>query len=247
MKTFAAIVLLAAALVGPAAEAKAKKSDVKKAEPSQAAPSSKGGSWDVRSRSHAWVAGGGGNIVGGINGGDVEGAYVSSPTLQFGGGAAMGSRALGVGSSEEGGLTSSVTNDKLTGLLVFGKARFFVGNSFNVSGIVSYRRIEVAADIDVTDTATNVSGGLSVDVVSTSFTAGIAIGNHWAFDSGLTLGADWIGYNQPLVSTAKSSTTRRGVLTSGGEDLSDSVQSMAEKLGKTAHAQLLVGTIGFLF
>lgn len=206
-----------------------------------AAPPSNGGTWEVRSRKKVWVAAGGGNVLGGITGGNVEGAYEMGPALQVGGGVALGSQDIPLDDAND--QVVKVDEAKIGGTLFFAKGRYFFGNSFNVAGVLSYRVITASAKINTVDG----TSGLDMEVKSTSITAGVTIGNHWAFNNGLTLGADWIGYHIPLTSGAKTTTTTRGVLTGSSDEFAKDTQDAGETLGKTAHAQLLVATIGFLF
>lgn len=236
------ILILGLGLSGAALakEKKAKKKAEREEEP--AGPSGNGGSSDKRAHSHFWVAGGGGGVMGGVTGGTLEGAYVLSSLLQVGGGFAAGSEDLNAGST---GNTSdiTITNDKIGAKLFFAKARFFVGNSFNVASVLSYRIISATADIKTTDGANEVD----MEVKSSSITVGLTIGNHWAFDNGLTIGADWIGYHYPVSSSAKTATTTKGALSQAETSFADDTQKLGEDLGKIAHTQVLVGTLGFLF
>jgi hypothetical protein len=129
----------------------------------------------------------------------------------------------------------------LTGMAVNIQARYFLSNSFNLSSGLGYRAANIK--YNVADTVGNhVEGELKISSITIPF----FIGNSWTWESGFTLGCDWIGVFIPLSGSSKGSTT--GNLSSSTiTDLNSDFVEMGDKLAKKASLTLALTSIGWAF
>ena len=113
-------------------------------------------------------------------------------------------------------------------------ARWFPGNSFNI--LMGYFQRGIASDAWTT---TNASLGTVTYKVDTKITdLGLAIGNQWIFDFGLTLGADWL-------MLGSGSLTRTDTVTSGTEDATSKAKASSKT--KVSTSGVVVFTLGYSF
>ncbi len=130
------------------------------------------------------VMAGGGQVVGSINGADVEGYWMPSPSMQVGLAYMQGSEDLGT--LED---TQFVTDDfGINAKLIVARFRYFIGNTFNLSAVLGERLINAHATISSKTTTDQVK----LDINSNSTVVGLTIGNHWTYDFGMTLGVDYV-------------------------------------------------------
>ncbi len=124
---------------------------------------------------------------------------------------------------------------------VFGIARYFIGDSFNVYGILGHRSLNW--DIKV-------SNGFRSSLQNTgeakSPTVGVGIGNTWSWDSGFFIGGDWLSYGIPLSKKSSYHTSSQGITTSGMQEVDDEAENAAEKSGNLPHVAMLF-SIGWKF
>jgi hypothetical protein len=135
----------------------------------------------------------------------------------------------------------TVSNLRGTSMALWGYGRFFVGNSFSVTSGLGYRSASITLDI-----ADNRGLGLSGTVSATSFVIPVAIGNHWSWENGLTIGCDWISVMIPITS-ASSSTTSTNLGQSTLTTFSEFMDEQAVKISKTISGTLGLVSIGHLF
>jgi hypothetical protein len=128
---------------------------------------------------------------------------------------------------------------KLTGMYLSADARYFLGNSFNLSSGLGYRAATV--DYTISGPAT-VSGKIDISSIVIPF----FLGNIWSFDNGLYLGCDWVGVLIPISGSTKSSIS--GTLTSTqSKSLNDSLVSTGDSLSKRTSITLLLTHLGWAF
>lgn len=196
-----------------------------------------GSSEGVRSKRMFGVKIGGGNVIGGLSGPMAEVDYFISPSLVTGGGFYSGSLTLTDLSSS----ATITTIGKLSGTMIFAKAKYFVGNSFYLMGVFGQRQIDSEAEIF----SVGKTDGMIVNTSSSSITVGLNIGNQWSFDSGFTIGIDWIGYHNPISASSSSTTETKGVITANHEEFAKDSEELAETLGTVASGTLFVLGLGF--
>ena len=128
----------------------------------------------------------------------------------------------------------------LTGMAVYGEGRFFVGNSFNVVSGIGYRSALI--DAQISDSTFDVRPKITVQ----SIVVPLFLGNAWTWNSGFTLGVDWIGAFIPISGSAKSSLT--GNLTSrDASALNDIILQDGQNLAKETSLTLLMTSLGWAF
>lgn len=158
-----------------------------------------------------------------------------SPDFQVGGAVLTGSDEV---SATEGSIKASATVD---GFGFYGYARHFFGNSFAGTIGLGYRSGEMT--YEVRDTLGFQVNG---DIKITSIVVPVYIGNHWAWDSGFSLGVDWIGAQVPLSGSAKVSTS--GNLEQASlRDLNDKMLEVSESLAKTTSLTLCQFSFTYMF
>lgn len=180
---------------------------------------------------------GGGNVIGGLSGIMAEVDYFVSPSFVTGIGLYSGSLSLPDLSTS----ATIMTTGKLSGTMIFTKAKYFVGNSFYLTGVFGQRTIEAHAEIFTVGK----TDGIIVNTNSSSITVGLNIGNQWSFDSGFTIGVDWIGYHNPIFASSSSSTETKGVVTTNHEEFAKDSEELAETLGAVGSGTLFVLGLGF--
>lgn len=196
----------------------------------------------VATQSSFTLGGRGGNFLGGITGFGLEGAYLFNPDQQMVIKGLYASNDLA--SRIEDTPSASIKKLDVNGLLLTGAYRQFFGDSFNMTLGLGYRKIEVEGLIALSTAGDE----LSFEATSSSVTVQLAIGNIWRWDN-FYLGADWIGFGQPLTSSYESLVTGRGSA-SDAALLNTSLLAMedlAKKFGSIGIAQLLLINLGIIF
>ena len=183
-----------------------------------------------------------GMLFGGISGGGLDGFMHKSPSLLLGGAFYSGGTDFKDSLNED---KSSVRLNKaeVSDYMFLLQARWFVGNSFNLTGGLGQRKISASFEAESVSSGDKV--GIDVDV--TSLVAQFALGNTWSFKSGFVLGADWIGYSYPLTSSRKVSSSATGSVSSALQDFQDIGEDLGDSLGKAGAAMLLVLNVGWAF
>jgi len=198
-------------------------------------------STSARSTKVAGIAGRYGFVVGGVSGYGVDAFYNHDSDWQFGLAYATGK--LDVKPLVDDSTYAQVDYADIYGQILAAQARYFLGNSFNLYGQIGQR---------VYKWDLKVSSKVSSDFIkstgkATSMYAGLGVGNTWAWDCGLFVGIDWLGYFIPFGSSSESSNTFSGTPTSDMEKINTETQDLGKKLGNTGHFQLLVLNLGFSF
>ena len=162
-----------------------------------------------------------------------------SSSLQLGLSYLGGSEDLASQLPSEGDVT--VKKADLSGNAIFGYLRFFPGNTFSATIGLGYRG--ASAEYAIQDTSGHeIDGKLSIS----SIVIPIAVGNHWTWRNGFTLGCDWIAAFVPLSGSSKS--TLSGSLTDAdAKTLNDDFVSLGDKLAKQTTFTLLLTSVGFMF
>ncbi len=112
---------------------------------------------------------------------------------------------------------SFVSKADITSTLVAAQARWFFSNSFEGGALAGIATNKI--DYEIGYSSQPVAG----TVKSTSVVAGGFIGNHWTFDSGFTIGCDWVGFMVPLASSFSESSTTSSSASADDIQLRDDV------------------------
>jgi hypothetical protein len=93
------------------------------------------------------------------------------------------------------------------------QARYYPGNSFNISfgTVYQHARAELGGDIPAT------SGPNFFEMSNAAFTLGF--GNRWQWGNGFTLGVDWFRWNQPLFARWENDSVLKNVSGSNARDI----------------------------
>jgi hypothetical protein len=188
-----------------------------------------------------------GNVMGGVPGLQFDALYSIKPNLQVG--LLFNSGSLDLKSLLGDEDDVEVKTATLSGSLIAADARWFLGNSFYLRGGLGQRTIN--AELDIQHKV--VDYGIKGDVEATSMVILFGLGNQWHWDSGFSLGAEWVGFAQPVSSSSSSSLEETG--SAGGsaatkddvEDLRDEFENLAKQLGESGSARLLILNIGWAF
>lgn len=168
-----------------------------------------------------------------------RGVYQLMPDLQLGLTFLTGSEKL-KGVSDAG--TAVLTEATISGLALYGEARYFIGNSFSVSSGLGYRTANITYRIEDRSFGFYIDGKLNIS----SIVIPLFIGNHWTWDNGFTIGCDWAGVMIPIAGSSSAST--EGNL---GDDsvkqVNDAVVDVGDKLSKHISITLALFKIGYMF
>ncbi len=193
----------------------------------------------ARSANNFVVNGSMGNIAGGISGAGVEGMYRKNSKLEFGFEFHTGSLSLidKIDTTSSVKLEAADLNAKYFG----GIARYFVGETFAVNGGLGYRQIDSLIRVS--------SSSSSIQTTSNgnAFYARVGIGNYWTWNSGFSLGCEWIGAQVPLSSSYSSESQSSGVSSSSMENVRETGEDLGKTLAKSTIFQALNLKIGYTF
>jgi len=114
--------------------------------------------------------------------------YIKSPKLQ------IGFLALSGTYTDSFDATSLVGEANAQGSVLSINARYFFGNSFNVTSGLGYR----SANIDMKFTGKSLLAEIDANVKISGLVLPFFLGNHWTWSNGFTMGVDWIGAWIPL-------------------------------------------------
>ena len=183
-----------------------------------------------------------GNIIGGLSGAGGDAYWFHPSGWQLGGAAYTASTDL-KSSIKEDSSAVRLNKAKVDGSLILIQGRYYLGNSFHLTGGIGQRTIR--ADFDAESTVT--SDRILIDVEVSSWVLQMAIGNTWFWTNGFFIGADWIGYAYPLSSTRKVSSHATGAVSASLKDIQKTGEDLADTLGKTGSGMVLVLNVGFAF
>lgn len=124
-------------------------------------------------------------------------------------------------------------------------AKWFVGNSFYLGLGLGMRSVDSTIDIKAVAQDVGIKG--TIEANTTAFS--IRLGNQWSWDSGVTLGIDWLGYTMPLGADSKASIAQYGTApqTEDLKDLQKDAEDAADSIGKAGTVTLLLLSLGFAF
>ena len=190
-----------------------------------------------------------GLIVGVVPGSQFHPYYNVMPNLSVG--LLYNSGSLDFGSEISGTPGAKINSATLDASIIMIHARYFVGNSFYVSGGLGQRTI--TADFDIQSTLIDYGIKSNIEAKSTSFM--VAIGNQWQWDSGFSLGVEWIGYIVPLSASSSDSLDETGADAgtasssnkSSVESLKKDSTKLAETIGELSTPRLFMFSLGWSF
>lgn len=152
----------------------------------------------------------------------------------------LGLTYLGGSKSVSSSIGTTTMEASLSGMAVYGYARYYFGNSFNAFSGLGYRSAII--NYKIAGGTFSLDGKLNIQ----SVTIPLFLGNAWTWKNGLTIGCDWIGAFVPIGGSAKS--TLDGNLTSSESDeLNQDIVDLGNKLAKTTTLTLLLTSIGLAF
>jgi len=132
-----------------------------------------------------------------------------------------------------------------TANIFLAQSRYFVGNSFFFAGGLGARSF----DIDMNITSLDASETLNMQTSGTALVGHFGLGNVWNI-GGFFIGADWIGYSQPLASlSAEASVSVSGTEVEQEEldNLATLVRELSDGVNNIGSLQLLLLNIGYMF
>ena len=135
-----------------------------------------------------------------------------------------------------------ITKATISGMAAVGYARYFVGNSFNLLAGLGSRSATAAYRVEDTKTSDYLEGHLTIQ----SIVLTAAIGNHWTWANGFTLGCDWLAAMVPLSGGSQSTTSGR-LAGQNVTNVDDQFKSVGDKLAKTTSLTLALTSVGWLF
>lgn len=205
----------------------------------QPAATASGSSTASRSLKWGGLAVKGGMIASGIPGSGVEAYMNLSPKFQVGLGFSSGT--LDLSSLVSTVALVSIDKVNLNAQIIDVYSKYFVGNSFALTGGLAYRNMN--SEINVSSSGSSISTTSS----GSAITAKVGIGNYWTYDFGLTIGCEWVGYLAPLSSSYSSTSTQTGTVSSNLTNVRNDAEDLGKTLAKTGSVQLLNLTLGYSF
>ena len=136
-----------------------------------------------------------------------------------------------------------VKSFRVGGDLALLDARFFPLGSLFVACGVGRRRVSVAYDLESPGTLEGVKS--RVEVIS--LVGHASFGNVWKWPSGLSLGAEWLGWTQPFRSLQSSETETFGFTSRALNELQVEANGLADDVAKTPSPQFAVVSAGYAF
>ena len=202
----------------------------------------------ARSTKTVTVEAGGGFVIGALSGPQVDVLYNMAPDLQLG--LMYGSGSLDLKSAVGNTSEVEVREATVSGSIIALEALYFIGNSFYTR--IGLGQRTVAADLNIKHR--QIDYGIVGTIEANSMIFLFGLGNQWQFDSGFTIGAEWIGYTQPISSSSSSSLKSTGSAATGTDaDKADldkmkkDFEDTAESLGKAGSTRLLILSLGWAF
>ncbi len=127
--------------------------------------------------------------------------------------------------------------------LIFG--RYFVGDSFYVTGALGQRTVKT--DYEIRSTTQNST--ISAENTSLSTVVNVALGNLWSWENGYNAGIDWVGYSQPLSSKEDVNSKTGGSQVPPAElnKKRKEVEDLFKDISKLGTWQFLTFHIGYVF
>jgi hypothetical protein len=127
-------------------------------------------------------------------------------------------------------------NRDLKALTAVAKYRQFIFNSFNISGGLGYKTVNISGKKTIEQL-----GELEINGTASAIFGSVALGNHWTLDSGLVIGVDWYGY--AFAFAPQSS----GTVQLNGSEIKLNGDASPEKEAKDGHDFALNVVLGYQF
>jgi hypothetical protein len=137
----------------------------------------------------------------------------------------------------------AVTKANGSAFQIMANGRYFFGNSFSVLAGLGYRNGTVSFDVSAKQSQVSVASKATAQSVILFS----AIGNHWAFDNGFTLGCDWIAASLPLSQSGSHTLTTTGLTASEQTTLKNIMSDLATDLGGITSLTLALVNVGYRF
>ncbi len=182
-----------------------------------------------------------GLIVNTIGGGGGEFFFPQSKDLHYG-------VTLMIGSSDQSGKigdndSAKISTYEVSANLILAGLRYFMWDTLYAYGGIGMRSLNTSYEVSGTSSSDKVSG----DVNGSSVIAHLSVGNLWVWDSGLFVGADWVGYSVPLSSSYAKTVDQEAVVGSDTKKLQEAVESAGMTASQGGSYQVLVLNAGYLF
>ncbi|MEN9809556.1 MAG: hypothetical protein RLZZ488_1123 [Pseudomonadota bacterium] len=168
------------------------------------------------------------------------GYWSQSPDLHLGGFLLSGARDLKSQFPSSGGLT--VETAKVSAAMFGVSARYFLGNSFSAKTGFAIRTANLS--LAVQDSSGN-RADLSQSIFSSVLP--IAIGNHWFWRSGLSVGVDWLMVSVPLSTASTLKLSSNSVGQTSLDEAAVKFQSAGDKTAKSVSLTLGLLSVGYIF
>lgn len=168
------------------------------------------------------------------------GYWSQSPDLHLGGFVLTGARDLKSQFPSSGGLT--VETAKVNAAMFGVSARYFLGNSFSAKTGFAIRSANISL-------AVQDSSGNRADLTQSIFSSVLpfAVGNHWFWRSGLSVGVDWLMVSVPLSTSSTLKLSATGVDKTELDSAAQQSEAGGEKIAKSVSLTLGLLSIGYIF
>lgn len=172
-----------------------------------------------------------------------EAHYQLNPRLQVGLAYFRGAEDFKNRLSATDGTTTEKNELSSTLSLLYG--RYFLGDSFYLTGALGQRTVK----IDYSIRSTTQNSAISAENTSLSTLINIAFGNLWSWENGYTAGIDWVGYSQPLSSMEDVNSKISGGALPPKElyEKQKDVENHFKDISKLGTWQFLTFHIGYMF
>ena len=182
-----------------------------------------------------------GSLIGGYSGAGGEALYHLKPNLLVGAFFASGTTDL----KEDipGDDLIEIVKAETSYSLYYLQGRYYLGNSFFLNGGLGMRTFK--SEFRLEDKLG--TGVLESSTSAQSVIVQFGLGNIWRFQNGIVLGAEWLGYTQPLSSSFSSSTEAEGAATPTLEGTSEDAEDLAKFTAETGAFMGLVLSLGYSF
>lgn len=185
-----------------------------------------------------------GFTVGAIPGSGFDAYWQPMPSLQVG--LLYNSGKLDLKSAlEDSGSDVELTKAEISASITSLLARYFLGNSFYANVGLGQRHVEAAFGMK----SKLVDVGVEGEITATTPILLLGIGNQWQWDSGFTLGVEWLGYAAALGASSSGDLKVTGSApeTDDLAKMRKDAKDAADAIAKTGSPRLLVLGLGWAF
>lgn len=198
----------------------------------------------LRGTRHVGIGASAGSAGNGLTGYGAETFYNVSPQVQLGLVYMQGEAKLGdVGGTEEGGIKTRASASAVSRVALL-KSNFFLGNSFALTLGAGYRSIDWKIAADVADGTNKSLASAEGAGQSDSILVHAGIANYWTLDSGIFIGANWLGYAAPVASSYKVKTETSNVSPEDKAFIFSASENLAQSLGNLGSLSTYL-TVGY--